>query len=521
METTRQAITWGRFSSDQQKDGDSKDRQQRLNRECAKRVNVQVIKEYFDESKSVKSEVTPLFRKVIADLPNGVGIVAENLDRINRAHPWKQKAYIYEIVKDGHFIITSQDGTEYNNETIDQVGTVATGDLQTNLANAENVKRTKRVKEAKTNAVELARQCKPAPLGAWLPAHLKYNPKTKVYDIDEDRKAFFEKLFTDYANGKGVTLITKELNEKGIPTFRSKTVGGWQKSTIFTMLRFEGLIGVLNYQGERITNAFPPAISEKLFYQVQAILETNKSKAGNYKSNNVLNILRGVAKCSHCGSTMTATKDNYLGCSGHHLGRCGVKNMIRNYVDTEIAFAAWFVPMAKDALLGKDASFTAIETLTAKKNALTGKIEATVALMDSGLALNEVRSRLVKLESERTAIENDIATAKASQASNATLPQNIKELESIIKGIKDDQAIRKQVADIVPTLIKRVDIDLQDKWFPSFKVTLTNDKTVEWTQTNLGKNKAKAIKAMDNRNVGINANFKANFLTLPEPNSNR
>ena len=121
METTRQAITWGRFSSDQQKDGDSKDRQQRLNRECAKRVNVQVIKEYFDESKSVKSEVTPLFRKVIADLPNGVGIVAENLDRINRAHPWKQKAYIYEIVKDGHFIITSQDGTEYNNETIDQV----------------------------------------------------------------------------------------------------------------------------------------------------------------------------------------------------------------------------------------------------------------------------------------------------------------------------------------------------------------------------------------------------------------
>ena len=44
---------------------------------------------------------------------------------------------VYDITERGHFIITSQDGTEYNEQTINQVGTVATGDLQTNLANAD------------------------------------------------------------------------------------------------------------------------------------------------------------------------------------------------------------------------------------------------------------------------------------------------------------------------------------------------------------------------------------------------
>jgi hypothetical protein len=40
---TRQAITWGRYSSDQQKDGDSKSRQDRLNRATAKQFNISIM----------------------------------------------------------------------------------------------------------------------------------------------------------------------------------------------------------------------------------------------------------------------------------------------------------------------------------------------------------------------------------------------------------------------------------------------------------------------------------------------
>ena len=481
---TRQAVTWGRFSSDQQKDGDSKDRQERMNPECAKRLGINVIGEYFDESTSVKDGVTPLFKKVIADLPSGVGIICENLDRINRTHPWKQKAYIYELVENGHFIITSQDGTEYNQETINQVGTVATGDLQTNLANAENVKRTKRVKEAKANAVELARQGKPAPFGKWLPAHIKYNPETMQYDIRQDRKAVIKKIFTDYANGKGVCLITGDLNLAGTPTFRGKgKIGGWQRTTIFTLLRYEGLIGVFNYKNERIINAWPAAIPEDLFYKVQSILEVNKTKHGNHKSTNVNNILRGVAKCSHCGSTMKVTTDGYLACYGYQIKRCKVGNMISGYKNIEYEFAKWFVPTAKDALLGKTDNTYGIDSLMAKKTVLNGKMEAMVSLLDNKAAAIAAQSRLDKLGIELNTVENEIATFKATQANNAMLPETFIELDRIIDGIRDNQEIRKKVANLVPTIVKRVDIDIKDKIYPTFTVHLINgEQTITFAQ---------------------------------------
>ena len=63
--TQRQAIIWGRFSSDQQKDGDSKTRQDRLNHALAKREGIQIVAEHFDEGVSVKDGATEKFKKVI------------------------------------------------------------------------------------------------------------------------------------------------------------------------------------------------------------------------------------------------------------------------------------------------------------------------------------------------------------------------------------------------------------------------------------------------------------------------
>jgi DNA invertase Pin-like site-specific DNA recombinase len=477
----RQAITWGRFSSDKQADGDSKDRQERLNRECAKRAGIEIVAEHFDAGVSVKDGATPLFRKVIADLPAGVGIICENLDRISRGHSFSALNDIYNLINDGHFIITSQDGKEYNQDNIEDIGTVLTASMSAILARSENNKRTKRVREAKAQAVELARQGKAAPLGKWLPAHIKYNPETKQYDIREDRRKVIERIFKEYANGKGVVGITKGLNEDGILTFRGKgKLNGWQRTTVFCILRYEGVIGIFNYKDERIINAWQPAISEKLFYKVQAILETNKQRHGNYASDKVNNILRGLCKCPHCGSGMIVTGDRYLACAGYQQGRCTVKNMLADYHHIEHQFAQWFVPTAKDALLGKDASISDIEALQAKRIALQGRMEQTVALLDKGYATDIIEKRLAKLTDERDGIDNEIASTKAKQTVNAALPESFDRLNDIIDGVLDNQEIRKRVAAIVPTIVKRVDIDIKDKFFPSFAVHLINNETIKW-----------------------------------------
>jgi DNA invertase Pin-like site-specific DNA recombinase len=445
----------------------------------AKREGIKVIGEHFDPAASVKDGATPLFKKVIAELPSGVGIITENLDRINRGHPWRAKAYIADILEAGHFIITSCDGREYTSESIEDISTLVIGDMATNVARYENNKRTGRVREEKAKAVELARQGKPAPFGSWLPPHIKYNFETKQYDLRQDRLDILRRIFNEYASGKGVTSIAKGLNKDRVATFRFKKVGGWSKVTIFTMLRYEGLIGVLNYRDERIPKAFPPAIEEKVFYKVQEMVKQNKVRHGKYSADNVRNIFRGVCHCAKCGVSMRVLNGGYLQCGGVQVDKCDIKNVVK-FPEMEYEFAKWFIPQAKDALLGQDNNQSAIQTLTSKLDAVQKRIKITIDLLDAGLAVNEIKERLTKLEAEKSQIANEIADLRAKQSTNAALPDTIKRLEAMIDDCQTSQETRKKVASLVPSIVKDVRVDLSDRWFPSFEVHLINGDVKKW-----------------------------------------
>lgn len=218
----RQAIIWGRFSSDKQSEGDSKDRQERNNRAYAKREGIKVLKEYFDEGVSVKNGPTPLFREVVASLPKDVGIIAEDLDRISRGKSWHQMAYIEKLNERSHWVATSLDGQLYDANTMTELSTQIVGTIKTLVGNAENAKRIQRVNEEKDKAIDKARKGIPAPLGAWLPAHLKYNFETGQYVIKEGTRAVIERIFREYLSGKGAIRIVAGLNDDGIQSLRGK-----------------------------------------------------------------------------------------------------------------------------------------------------------------------------------------------------------------------------------------------------------------------------------------------------------
>ena len=486
----RQAVIWGRYSSQQQGEGDSRERQERNNRECAKRLGVKVIKEYFDEGVSVKDGATPLFRKVVAELPAGVGIITENLDRISRGHPWRSKAYIADILEAGHFILTTQDGREYTTESIAELDTLVIGDISANVAYAENSKRIKRVREAKDNAIDLARKGIPAPLGGWLPAHIKYNFDTKQYDINEQSKATTKRIFDDYASGKGMHTICLGLNADNLPTFGSKKAGCWITSTLQHFLRSERVIGTLTINGERIPKAFPPAISESLFYRVQDMLSKNVNRRGNRTAEKVNNVFRGLCTCAKCGNGIKVYKDNYLGCSGYRNQKkdangkvCGVKNLVR-FDEMEREFIQWFVPEAKHALIGKNSTIPRIEALEGKKKAVEARIQTTMAWLDDDqtpMPMEQLKSRLSKLEVERRALETTIAEARAEASSATILPETMKQLETLIDGANmGKQDIRRKIANVVPSIVREVVIDLQYRDTPAFKVSLIDGQVLEW-----------------------------------------
>ena len=483
-EIKRQAILWGRFSDPKQRDGDSRDRQERLNRALAAREGIHVIKEYFDEGISVKTGQTPLFKKIIADLPEGVGIIAENLDRIDRSHPWVQKANIYAIIQKGHFIITTQDVTEYNQATVNDMGTVAKGDLQTNVANAENVKRINRVREEKAKAIQLAREKKPSPLGGWLPSYLRYNFDTKQYDFNDEIAGITERIFKEYVKGYGTSRIAARLNDDNIPTFGSKKIGCWTRSSISEHLRYEGVIGTLNIKGERIPKAFPSAIKESLFFKVKGMLEKNKDRHGNYASDTINNVFRGKMHCSHCGASMKVYKKRALGCSGYREKRkdengktCPIKAMIP-FRQLEYELTKWFVHIANEMLI-KDETKADLLSLEAKEALLVKRIDETLSDYDNPLMPRDrIHERLIKLETERKKVQGEIASVKVNQSRN--IPHMFEQLQSLIGQSISNHEVRKKIAVIVPTLIEDIKVDLADREKATFKVILADGTISNW-----------------------------------------
>jgi DNA invertase Pin-like site-specific DNA recombinase len=502
----RQAILWGRYSSDAQGDGNSRERQEKLNRALAAREGIQIVKEYFDEGTSVKEGATPMFKRMLSTLPKGVGIIAENLDRINRGHPWRAKAYIADILDAGHFIYTSQDGRLYTADNLGELETLVIGDMSANVAYAENAKRLMRVREAVNENIALVRKGIPAPLGNWLPAHLKWNPETRQYVINKERQAVYQAIFEDYAKGMGTSAIAKKLNDNGTPTLGRGKIGGWFKATVREILPYEGVIGVLNIKGETILNAFPPAITEELFYKVQELLKQHGGRKvtykvgeeerttiiggrhGNYTNDRVNNVFRGLCRCAKCGSSMRVAKQkDYIFCTGYwddgknKNKEC--KGMVK-FTPLEHTFIRWFVPHAKEALLGKDESFGRVDTLSAKKNAMETRIEATMSLLDDeSMPVDKVKSRLANLEAERKKLDSELSAAKAENSNKAHLPEAFATLDRLIDDSLTDHKVRAKIAAVVPNIIRCVKVDISDKVCPSFTVELVNGGELRWEYT--------------------------------------
>ena len=176
---------------------------------------------------------------------------------------------------------------------------------------------------------------------------------------------------------------------------------------------------------------------------------------------------------------VSSDSHRYLFCNGYQVGKCSVKHMVP-FMEMEFQFVRWFVPMAKDALLGQDDHKTAIQTVTSKQDSIVKRIAITLDLLDAGLAVSQVKERLVNLEAEKSQVENDLAELKAKQSTNATLPDTIKRLEAMIDDCLTNQETRKKVAALVPSIVKDVRIDLSHRWFPSFEVHLVNGDVKKW-----------------------------------------
>lgn len=120
-----------------------------------------------------------------------------------------------------------------------------------------------------------------------------------TYAINETAAAVIKDVFRRYADGDTVPEIVKDLNQRGILTYKGKPFTG---SMLYRALRNRKYIGELSFKGKIFETGIPQIVDIDTFNRVQERMDANKLNSFKYSAT-VPFILSGKIVCAECGST--------------------------------------------------------------------------------------------------------------------------------------------------------------------------------------------------------------------------
>lgn len=305
------------------------------------------------------------------------------------------------------------------------------------------------------------------------PPPFGYYMKDKKWFPDEESGAanIVREVFTRYANGEGVREIATDIGKRGV---RTKFGGMPENRWVNYMLNNPAYIGMIrwsldgaracakrDYHNENIMTVpghHEPLISQELWEAVQKRLAEQKKMYSAYakKDQPVEYMLKGLVRCSSCGSTLAV--------NGYSSKKHGIRNMqCCNYARGS-CHTSHSISMTKIESGFIEALEQAVETQTftitpqkpqTKKNDETPDYDKLIAL--------EQR----RLERAKDAYLAEIDTIDQYKKNKEEITKRIAELEEKKNGTEptvtiDTAAYAKKVAEVVE-FIKREDVAPQAK----------------------------------------------------------
>lgn len=330
---TPTAYSYVRWSTPEQGDGHSLDRQLEAAEAYASRHGLSLDSRHRDEGVSSyrgrnhrKGALGAFLHAVaIGEVERGSHLLVEDLDRLSREHPLDAQALFTSIIRSGVTITTLKDGRSYSEESIRSNWTELLLPLATmGLANEESRKKSERVGKAHSASKVKARETGEV----WHstgPTWTVFNPATKAFDLLPEKVAVVRRIFDLLEAGMGTTAIAALFNREGVPTpkptIKSKRTGEvrattWHHSTVLEAAKNRSVIG--EYQpklaknenrasrrpvdGPPVPNYYPAIIDSGQFHRVQAkIASRAPSKGRAMNAHTFNNLFIGMAICADCG----------------------------------------------------------------------------------------------------------------------------------------------------------------------------------------------------------------------------
>lgn len=511
-----------RFSSDEQKHGDSLRRQQELIDRFAARPEILAEGAVVDTSLDLndlgvsgytgKNIAKGRFKAFLDALNTGIVkpgdyLAVEALNRVTRLDPMESLPILLDLMRRGVKIaITANSQIYAHGGDITQLY-IALGELQ--RAFSESQEKGRRVREAwdsKKKRALLTGEIGTSRLPLWLRAVKTAEKGIVVRTVEEipERVAVVKEIYRLSDNNVGAIATARILTEKGVSTFtrengrKNANYGDfWQPSYIKKILDSRAVMG--HYQpmtweklpdnrrrrinhGPEIENYFPAIIAPELFRRIQEKRKIRGADGQGNKGKKFSNLFTKMAHCVKCGATASHVNKGpnpskggrYLVCYRARHGDCQYRAWRYDEIETLILTflaEADIKSIIKDESRAEDlinqqyllnAEISDVqEMLNAFKSDFI-RLKGRVSDLERGLAI-ENENKIEILKAQAKSLEQQIFEAfeqqKADIGKDIQILRNLPETENESTVFE----IRSKINERLKLIIQDLKIDFQDR----------------------------------------------------------
>ena len=407
------AVVYARYSSSNQTE-QSIEGQVHVCQDFAKRNNIIIVDSYIDRAISGTTDERDSFQRMLKDSDNRKWdyVLVYKLDRFARN---KYEAAIHrKHLKDNGIKILS---------AMENIPETPEGVLLESLLEGMNQYFSEELAQKVNRGLHESRM-KGHCIGSVPFGYTKEN--NKMLTINENEQKVLKRIFEDYASGKTILQISRDLEKENI-TYNGKL---FIPQTIRHFLKRKLYTGEYSINGKAYNNIYPPIISKELYDKVQKRMAL--TRYGCRKDNHEIFRIKDKLYCGHCNRKMYpfSTKShngNYLryykcisGRKNHCLTRITEKNFIEGIVDK---FFKQQFTIQKNLDTITDLIYEENKKRTKSNNSLcciksdlqrvNTSIANIMSAIEKGIYTETTKSRLEELEKQRKELSEKLVIEEA------------------------------------------------------------------------------------------------------------
>ena len=443
------AITYYRYSSDAQRDA-SIDQQREAAQQYAAAHGLHIVREYEDHAVSGTRDDREQYNLMLyeVELLRPAALIIWKTDRLSRdkIDIVLAKKRLRECGVKIHYVAETipddDDATQILMESIYE-GMAASF----SVAHSRNVQRglTYNAERGLYNGIQL----------------IGYKGKPDhPYEIDPDTAPIVKQIYKDYADGKPMMQICRDLDAQGIKSIHGNTM---TVNSLRRILTNKAYIGVYAWGDHTIDGGMPRIIDDDLFERVQERLTANKrgGKGARRKIDQEADIadywLSGHIYCGLCGETMqgisgtgkSGAKHHYYSCKSHRQHQCSASNRPKDVIEAAVTYVLDQIvrdPSYRLEIAHKcyerykqdhDDGGVYADAIRAKIKDAEAKINNIMRAIEAGILTETTGERLKALESEKVRLTDALRAEEMRRSIQLTEADILKYLDSLGGDVRD------------------------------------------------------------------------------------